>query len=459
MRGLWHTDPVTGKEWPVKKLTSEEIQDIHNPSDVKRVWAISRFQRDYEPWEFMDLVDSFIEHNPIGKGVNWSVPMEASLRAMNWLRVYEKTKAGLPESFVERLMESLRQHGWFIFFHPEYSRLRGNHYLANVVALLSLGHFFKNRLWCFIGKTGVEHEATRQVGIDGVTVEKSIAYHLFAQELFTYAATLFKPSGNLSYILERMRIFNGSCRRPDGTYPNWGDDGGDYLFSREQDRGIAFSQFRTSGVYFFTTSNDHIMIDTGELGLFGRGGHGHNDTLSFMWWHDGSEVIVDPGTYSYTGDVAARQMFRSNRYHNTVVIDGKELAPFSSLWTVFEDKTNPRVLKYDGRRLVAEIQNNGLTHRREFYFDGALYISDILPADHSYEWFFHLHPESVIVSSDRTGTSFVNRKHEFRIENNLDLKYKILDTYYSPEYGRRVLSKCLYVSSNGSMNHCISKVR
>lgn len=64
-----------------------------------------------------------------------------------------------------------------------------------------------------------------------------------------------------------------------------------------------------------------------KIGVNGRGPHKHNDWLSFDLCIDKIPVIIDPGSYCYTGNMKMRRLFRSTAYHNTVVIDGEEQLP------------------------------------------------------------------------------------------------------------------------------------
>ena len=51
--------------------------------------------------------------------------------------------------------------------------------------------------------------------------------------------------------------------------------------------------------------------------LMAGGSHGHNDSLSIDVWANGKSLIVDPGTYVYTGDLKQRHLFRSTAFHST----------------------------------------------------------------------------------------------------------------------------------------------
>ncbi|MFQ5851437.1 MAG: heparinase II/III family protein [Candidatus Binatia bacterium] len=55
--------------------------------------------------------------------------------------------------------------------------------------------------------------------------------------------------------------------------------------------------------------------------------HAHNDVLSVELWVEGQPIFVDPGTYCYTGDPAARGEFLSTAGHNSALVDGREINP------------------------------------------------------------------------------------------------------------------------------------
>jgi len=91
------------------------------------------------------------------------------------------------------------------------------------------------------------------------------------------------------------------------------------------------------GGYFILRSgwsakSAYVMLDCGPHGAMNCG-HAHADALSFEYSAGGTSWIVDPGTYTYTGDAEQRNLFRSTHAHNTVTVDGLSqsvpLGPFS----------------------------------------------------------------------------------------------------------------------------------
>ena len=84
----------------------------------------------------------------------------------------------------------------------------------------------------------------------------------------------------------------------------------------------------------------HVFIDCGEIGMRGRGGHGHNDILSFELFMRGSGVISDCGAYVYTASREWRNKFRSTAFHNTIQVDDEEVNRFvepNALWQMQYD--------------------------------------------------------------------------------------------------------------------------
>ncbi|MFQ5729495.1 MAG: alginate lyase family protein [Waddliaceae bacterium] len=93
-----------------------------------------------------------------------------------------------------------------------------------------------------------------------------------------------------------------------------------------------------SGYYIMRTSWDqnahHLSFDCGEIAHgvpkndFPSAAHGHADALSFELSSFGKTLLVDPGFYTYNGDVVWHRYFRETEAHNTVVVDGCSQAEY-----------------------------------------------------------------------------------------------------------------------------------
>jgi hypothetical protein len=74
--------------------------------------------------------------------------------------------------------------------------------------------------------------------------------------------------------------------------------------------------------------------------MHGRGGHGHNDILSFEASLANVPVVSDAGCFVYTASFEERNHFRSTGVHNTPQVDDAELNRFIApdvLWLLHDD--------------------------------------------------------------------------------------------------------------------------
>jgi len=69
------------------------------------------------------------------------------------------------------------------------------------------------------------------------------------------------------------------------------------------------------GLYLYRSRRVFLAIRCGAVGQNGRGGHAHNDQLSFELNVDGEDWVTDPGTYLYTPMPTRRNEYRSARAH------------------------------------------------------------------------------------------------------------------------------------------------
>jgi uncharacterized heparinase superfamily protein len=155
--------------------------------------------------------------------------------------------------------------------------------------------------------------------------------------------------------------------------------------------------FPDAGIAVMTCGATHAIVDAGPFGAL-HSGHSHSDTLSIVVSSGDEEILIDPGTYTYTADRQMRDWFRSSAAHNTIRIDGRDQAvmagPFR--WT---DQPEVTILDWQTNSerdiLQAECRYSGFTHRRrvEFQKPGIFLITDRVsgpPGEHDIEQFWHL---------------------------------------------------------------------
>ncbi len=325
-----------------------------------------------------EIVTEWFDANPVCMGPNWICAMDVAMRAMSiaWLfYACADSRSWADEKFRSTLLVHLSLHAEFVLEHLEWSDIAGNHLTTDLAGLvvigLMLGGKGRAKVWLDKGWHLLNEQFPMQVPDDGVCREASVPYHRLVAELFLLPALARRAHGlhvDDAYWrrLEKMADFVDSYTRPDGSVPIWGDadDGralpfgtqklNDHRYLTEtlrnlhhpplkpvwdetlwwlgpgkdansQERPNRRSAFEDAGVYILRDGETNVFIDAGPVGMSGRGGHGHNDCLSFDAYMDGQSLVIDPGCYVYTADWQARNRFRGTAAHNTPMIDGEEI--------------------------------------------------------------------------------------------------------------------------------------
>ncbi len=340
-----------------------------------------------------DIINEWIHANPICMGPNWICAMDVALRGISicWLlQAFKASPAWQDRQFRARLLVQLYLHCEFIVDNLEWSDVAGNHLTSDLAGLviigLTLGGRGKSSQWIAKGWRLLEEQLPLQVLDDGVCREASVPYHRFVAELFLLPALARRENRQAvpnAYWrrLAKMTDFIESYSGHDGIIPMWGDadDGralplgsqalNDHRYLIETLRGLTnppaqpvydetlwwlgigdgetqdantsnSKEFADAGVYILRRNNDLVFTDFGPVGMAGRGGHGHNDCLSFEATLCGHRLIVDPGCFVYTSDWRARNQFRGTAAHNTPCIDNTEInriARYDWLWYLEND--------------------------------------------------------------------------------------------------------------------------
>ncbi len=234
-------------------------------------------------------------------------------------------------------------------------------------------------------KTGFEilyKQLFRHVQNDGVYFEQSSYYHRYTTDFYLHLKILFQVNSKtlppelkvkLWSLLDHLMYIT----RPDGTSPLFGDDDGgrllrldrrplnDFraalstgavLFEQPQYKFVAgeiaeetlwllgpegvaawdrmqaqepakqSKGFEAGGYYVmrdgWTSRSNYLLFDCGPHGTLNCG-HAHADALSFELVANGRTLLVDPGTYTYTGSKELRDWFRSSAAHNTLTVDSE----------------------------------------------------------------------------------------------------------------------------------------
>ncbi len=492
-----------------------ELSRCQHLTALGRAWVVERDPR--LPAEFEEEVRSWIRQNPVGLGVNWTSTMDVALRAVSWiwaLGLFDD--APLSDAFREEILLALYRHGLWIPEHLEIAEVSGNHLLSDALGLVACGTVFwgteTGKSWLALGSRILEREIGQQVEEDGVDIEASVGYHRLVLEILLVGARFLEVAGlpvseRYRTRLAKMLDFVDAYVTPEGLSPVIGDadDGRALILGQTEIRdhryllstGCAWlgesrwkrgagklwedslwllgpsarqrfdalespqtdssRSFETSGFFVVRSPRQYAFLDAGPVGLRGRGGHGHNDCLSFEWHTDGRPLLTDSGTYVYTASPEWRNRFRSTAFHNTIRVDSEEINRFPSslaLWSLRDDARPIGVRWARGADSdVLEAGHTGyrrlsdpVTVHRRFEFDHSrpiLRLTDTLSgkATHLVEFFFHAAPGAEPLRATEGSALFRwPDGRELRIEESSgpDVVWKNRPGWFSPSYGVKI---------------------
>ena len=400
---------------------------------------------------FLSEADEWAEANPAGRGINWISGLDVGVRGANlaWALLLFRRCPAWSAYRETSLLRLILTHRAYVLDNLEYiGEYSNNHYLANVASVIVMSVALH---WAVESEAAVTESARRladcmeqQVNSEGMHFENSLAYHYFVVEAFAYATLALRtlgrdmPTGFLARLGAMFDVLE-SLAYPDGTVPFIGDssdgrfivtesyfdrpatlstptvalraplcgplepEGGDLSTGQAAGSSAAYPQ---SGVYVLRSQGIDVAVTCMPSGVHGRGGHRHNDLLSFELALDGVPVIVDPGTYCYGSDPRARMYFRSTKAHNTMTADDMEQNDITPAFNLREDRsvTTVHVWKSSSAEDLLDVSSSALcrepafvVHRRVFCLDkarGHFSVRDSIEGQgpRKLEWFFHLAP-------------------------------------------------------------------
>jgi hypothetical protein len=392
----WNANALTGEEWP--DLPSRALDHRRNDvaGGAKFAWELSRLaalpslvlasRAGAGPGHARRAVrwlGDFAARVPLGRGIAHTSGIELAVRVLTMgstLALLDPDEGPGAEPALGLLV----QQALWCRDHLSLGSSANNHLLAELAAMVVAGSLCPGlraaRPLRRDGLERLERELLLQIHPDGVSAEQAFGYVPFVWELALLALGAAECAGErvrpetwerLARSLEFMR----TVRLPDGRAPQVGDeDDGRVLLAWDgpsrldlvgnaiaarvgadalDDRATGLARLlcaapprpaRTAadGVHRFPDGGWTVWreagllvtFDHGPLGLGALAAHGHADALSVTIWRGTDGIAVDPGTFAYQEDAAARARCRGTPVHSTVHFGGRSqsemLGPF--LW-------------------------------------------------------------------------------------------------------------------------------
>ena len=288
------------------------------------------------------VAGSWLSHAAEPSRPGWH-PYPLSGRIMAWCAAL--STGGWPAALEQRMLASLERQTQVLRRSVEHD-IGGNHVLRNATALVVAGVCLTDARLERRALTLLRRELRAQLLADGGHEERSTAYHRAVRsDVDDVAVLLTRAHGSQPGWLEearsRMVAWEDAMRGPDGTLPLLNDawEGPAEPVARDRDRATILHE---SGYVVLRHAEDQLTIDAGRVAPPHLPPHAHADVLSFVLWADGRPLIVDPGTFAYTGP--QRALFRGTAAHNTVEVDASDQC---DLWGDFRAAFMPRVVRLD----------------------------------------------------------------------------------------------------------------
>jgi hypothetical protein len=354
----WYRAPDTGALWPREYFNRVSHRQGNPYGDIRRLWEPARLQqlvglalvardpvrRQAAMEAFERQLHSWLDANPAYIGPHYVSAMECALRliavchAADLIRQHgEPTHAIMTQ--VARLVSS---HAHLILRRPSLHSSAGNHSLAEATGLLYAGYLFPElriaRRCRSLGEDMLDRECPRQILPDGGGVEQSTSYLRFIVDLVSLGAALLRAHGRdverFDRRVQRAHAFLAALGPFAEPGCGIGDADGGYALSRyarlcpdRSEPGRSSTTFVESGYSTICgPRTTHIVFDHGPLGMAPLYAHGHADCLSVLVARSGRPLLIDPGTFTYSGDPMWRAYFRGTRAHNTITVDGQDQA-------------------------------------------------------------------------------------------------------------------------------------
>lgn len=335
---VWHRAPDTGRTWPRRFFGSIPYREGNPYGDVRRVWEPSRLQqlvvlsriavqgdvslRERAVGAMEAQFLSWIDANPNLTGVHYVSAMECGLRLIAVCHAFDQVRPWIrqPDRVWPAVVQLVQGHAELIRQRISLHSSLGNHTIAEATALVYAGLLFTEMphaaQWRMTGLTLLESESSHQVLADGGGIEQGVWYLRFISDLYGLVMALLEAHGErISDAVQRACTkswtFLSAMTDEAGGLASIGDGDGGFALGPVLDfspvrpsRAPGLTTFEESGYSVLESvgvSPARLILDHGPLGMAPCYAHGHADALSVLFQTGGRDVLVDTGTFIYSG--------------------------------------------------------------------------------------------------------------------------------------------------------------
>ena len=453
---------------------------------------------------FVEQATHWIDNNPLNdelKKYSWR-RIEAGIRGENWVKTFEymKTSKHITPEFLAKFLNSLQQHATYINSgFNEFSKT-SNWGVIEFQGQYTISQFlteFKDaKQWEKDAIANLEVCAALQILPDGTQWEQSPMYHNEVFHCYMNVNLLAQQKGielpeTIIQKTKDMAYANLQWQKPNFHQPLLGDSDdtdlrglltlASYLYKDPVLKSRAFTdldyetffllgsqkakayktmkaetpeflttfQENSGDLYMRTSWEEDATYSSFHLKRIG-GGHGHDDLLHFTIFANDRDYLVDAGRYSYV-DNDWREMFKSNKSHNTLGVDDLPNTIYKDSWmNSFEARSQGVYTKLTTDFDYAEAENTAYQRledpvsikRRMLFLKPNVWLvfdSFSTQGEHKFSQYFNF-PNTEIKLSDN-GLLTTYPKNNLKIQAIKELDFELQDAWYSPEYNLKTESK------------------
>jgi hypothetical protein len=485
----WHRDATCGvvidPQKPAHRLNHRQLPD---GADARTIWELNRWAEmtrlAMHGWLNDDLpaihtaqgwLEDWTVHNPPGRGIHWTSPLEAALRLINftWFDALVRAQ-GNPDLLKSQdaLVRSIVPvHAAWIWRYRSVGSSANNHLLGELAALvvavsrwpaLSAISCPAKTAWDLLG-----HEVLHQFAPDGGSREQALHYHLFAFDLAWLAArTVGCRAGDVhDRLAAAAGYFHALVHGPEPW--DFGDNDDAQVLPLTQDRSLAAQEwlgwfqgdqkelhywlgsppvhtspspgclFPASGIVVLHEDGWKARLDASPLGFGALAAHGHCDALHLSLWDGDEALLIDPGTGGYYGHPQWRNSLAAWESHNGPLPSSgyqtpKRLGPF--LWS--RHHPVPK-LALEGRTLLAQFDHEGHSFQRTVRLqNNSIQITDLEAARQPFNVRLVFSPKCQVMTIS-SGFLIQRGSHKWALTlQSSETASDLSATQVSPAYGK-----------------------
>lgn len=475
-----------------KKIWLDE--NIKKYSDVKYVWEINRLQFLIELSidakqtkdktkinKIVNILKGWNKENPYNMGINWFSNLEVAIRSISLVLIYSILGDELEEC---KIKDMLFEHGTHIYDDIKFSErcIPNNHVIGEAVTLYCLSHLlnFEDRIkWREKGEK-ILKVYLHHFRLDGTYEEASLSYHRFTLQMYSmvlFFSKVYKDDFLEKEIVEAMKnsyIFFKGIERPDGSYPDFGDNDNGYFYQIKycesfenfvKSLGTSFDDNNYCGEFqilekMFGVKIQGKLNENNQTNYFSEGKyvvakdsknyvfvnnqeqvyHSHSDGLSIDLFLKDKKILRDSGTFSYNLNIEKRNWYRGTRSHNTVYMGENQAKEIGSFRWINSPKNTLTFSKTkEDIKIYGMIETtNSKKHERNINISKKferIIVEDNIENTSFVEVNWHFDSKINLIRKDKKTYTIVGLGYDIEINSDFKIQIELLKSPLSESYG------------------------